>query len=113
MGCLVALVAVALPRLADLVLWRARPERFRAAFGGSRVWPVLGIACFPLTTLLYVFRWAPAGGLRGVDWLWLILAVALDSNAAGSAHTNRDKVPRYGTAGAVPPRPNAITPGVP
>jgi hypothetical protein len=81
-GCLFALVFGAAPRVATLLLWRARPDRVAAAFGGRRVWPALGIVFLPLTTLLYVLRRPPAG-LAGRDWLWLLLSLALDVGQAG------------------------------
>ena len=94
MGCLFALFAGAFPRVADIILWLARPAQFTAPFGGAWLWPALGILFLPLTTLFYVFMWSPAGGIQGFDWFWLFLAVMLDiGNAAGSAYTNRDKVP--------------------
>jgi hypothetical protein len=94
MGCLFAIFAGAFPRFADIILWLARPEQFTAPFGGGWLWPALGIVFLPLTTLFYVFMWSPARGIEGLDWLWLILAVSLDiGNAAGTAYTNRDKVP--------------------
>ena len=106
MGCLFVLFAGAFPRLADIFLWLARPEQFTAPFGGGWVWPALGIVFLPLTTLFYVFMWSPVNGIQGWDWFWLFLAVALDiGNAAGSAYTNRDKVPGYASPSG--PRPVA------
>jgi len=96
MGCLFAIFAGAFPRLADIFLWIARPTQFTAPFGGSWVWPLLGVVFLPLTTLFYVFMWSPATGIQGFDWFWLFLAVMLDiSHLAGSAYTNRDRVPGY------------------
>jgi hypothetical protein len=86
--------AGAFPRLADVLLWIARPTMFTAAFGGSWVWPLLGVLFLPLTTLFYVFMWSPAGGIQGFDWFWLFIAILLDlSHYAGTAYANRDRVP--------------------
>jgi hypothetical protein len=88
-GWLFALVLEAVPRVGTLLLWRARPDRVAAAFGGRRVWPALGIVFLPLTTLLYVLR-RPPTGLAGRDWVWLLVALALDVGRAGRpAATNR------------------------
>ena len=101
MGCLFAIFAGAFPRIADILLWLARPAMFTAPFGGAWLWPLLGILFLPLTTLFYVFMWSPARGLEGFDWVWLALAVALDlSHLAGSAYANRNRVPGYAPVGA-------------
>jgi hypothetical protein len=99
-GCLFAIFAGAFPRIATLVLWLARPVLFSAAFGGSWLWPVLGIVFLPLTTLFYVVLWSPAG-IVGWDWFWLFLAVLLDlGGAASSGYANRDRMPGYSAAPA-------------
>src|SRR5215213_600545 len=84
MPCLFAIFAGFLPRVADLVLWLARPTQFMAPFGGNYLWPILGIIFLPFTTLFYVIMWTPGIGLAGWDWLWLGIAVVMDlSNLAG------------------------------
>lgn len=90
---LFALMAGFFPRLGTLLIWLARPNMFSAAFGGSWLWPVLGIIFLPFTTLMYVILWSPTG-LTGWDWMWLILAVLLDiSHYASTAYGNRDQIP--------------------
>jgi len=55
-------------------------------------WPVLGIIFMPWTTMLYVLV-AP-GGVKGVDWLWIVLGVVVDITFwSGGAWKNRDRVP--------------------
>lgn len=84
MPCLFAIFAGFLPRVADLVLWLARPTQFMAPFGGNYLWPILGIIFLPFTTLFYVIMWTPGIGLGGWDWLWLGIAVFMDiSSLAG------------------------------
>jgi hypothetical protein len=96
MGCLFALFAGAFPRFGTLFIWLARPVYFNAAFGGSWLWPLLGIIFLPFTTLMYVLLWSPGIGLAGFDWFWLILAVVLDlGQIAGTGYANRDRVPGY------------------
>ena len=94
MPCLFALFAGFAPRLATLFMWIARPFMFNAAFGGSWFWPLLGIIFLPFTTLMYVFLVQGVGGIQGLDWLWLILAVLLDiATVAGAGVANRNRLP--------------------
>lgn len=96
MGCLFLLMAGVFPRIADIILWIARPVMFTAPFGGNWLWPVLGIIFLPFTTLFYVFMWTPGIGLTGWDWLWIALAVFMDvSHIVGSYRTNRERIPGY------------------
>ena len=98
MGCLFVMFAGLFPRIGVLLIWLARPTLFLAAFGGSWLWPLLGIFILPFTTLMYVLLWSPAG-IGGWDWLWLALAVIIDVSAAGiSGWANRDRVPGYAGA---------------
>lgn len=96
MPCLFAMFAGLFPRIADLILWIARPVMFNTAFKGSWFWPALGIIFLPLTTLFYVFMYTPGIGLRGWDWLWIGMAVVLDIGHWGhTAWTNRQAIPGY------------------
>ena len=95
MGCLFAVFAGMFPRLGTLLIWIARPLLFSQAFGGSWLWPLLGIIFLPFTTLMYVIVWGP-NGLVGFDWFWIILAVLIDlSHWGGVGYTNRDRVRQY------------------
>ncbi|HJS19798.1 MAG TPA: hypothetical protein VJ785_13710 [Anaerolineales bacterium] len=94
MPCLFALFAGFFPRLGTLFIWIARPNLFSAAFGGSWLWPILGIIFLPFTTLMYVILWSPGIGLTAYDWFWLILAVVLDiMHFSSTAYYNRDRLP--------------------
>ena len=95
MGCLFAAIAAFFPRIGVLFVWLARPAYFNAAFGGSWLWPILGVIFLPFTTLMYALIWSPTSGLVGLDWLWLILAVALDLGGLGSTgYANRERYRR-------------------
>lgn len=101
MPCLFAIMAGFFPRIADAILWIARPTWFLAPFNGNWFWPLLGIIFLPFTTLFYVILWTPGIGLTGWDWLWLILAVLMDiSSLASNVRANRERIPGY--AGANP-----------
>ncbi len=99
MGCLFLLLAGAFPRLGTLFIWLARPNLFNAAFGGSWLWPILGIAFLPITTLFYVLMWTPVIGINGFDWAWLGLAVVLDlMHWSSTIYSNRNQLPGYAPA---------------
>ena len=96
MFCCFAIFAGMFPRLADILIWIARPAKFSAAFGGSWLWPILGIIFLPFTTLMYVILTWGVGGIYGWDWFWLIMAVFLDlSHYAHTAYNNRNAIPGY------------------
>ena len=95
MGCLFVMFASFFPRLAVLFIWLARPVYFNNAFDNAILLPILGVIFLPFTTLMYVLLWS-ATGLSGLDWLWLVLALALDIGHWGaSAYSNRDRIPGY------------------
>ena len=96
MPCLFAFLAVMFPRVADILLWIARPTQFMAPFNGNYLWPILGIIFLPFTTLIYVFVWTPGVGIIGWDWLWLGLAVFLDiAHWTQTGWQNRGQIPGY------------------
>jgi hypothetical protein len=94
MPCLFALFAGFFPRIADIILWIARPAMFTAPFGGNWFWPLLGVIFLPFTTLFYVILWSPVTGLAGWDWMWIGLAVLMDiSNLAGHFRQYQNQIP--------------------
>jgi hypothetical protein len=102
MPCLFAMFAGLFPRLADIFIWIARPNYFTNAFGGSWLWPLLGIIFLPFTTLMYILLWSPTG-LTGWDWLWIVLAVVLDLGHYGyTGYTNRQALPGNKTTPTAP-----------
>jgi hypothetical protein len=106
MGCLFLMFAGLFPRLGVLFIWLARPVYFTAAFGDTILWPILGIVFLPFTTLMYVLLWSPGVGLGAWDWLWLGLALLLDvGHYAGSAYSNRDRIPGMSASGSGPTPP--------
>ena len=91
-GCLTALLP-AFSRMMLLMAWIARPIAMDAAFS-TFILPCLGFMFLPFTTLMYVWLVQGVGGIQGIDWLWLILAVLLDlASTAGAAAANRDRIP--------------------
>ncbi|GAA4797146.1 hypothetical protein GCM10023200_36650 [Actinomycetospora chlora] len=85
--CLLILLLVLGPRALIVVWWLLAPLQWAVAFGGGIVLPILGFLFLPWTTLVYVLV-AP-GGVVGLDWLWLVLAVLVDISAHAGAYGRR------------------------
>jgi len=103
-GCLSALLP-AFSRIMLLMYWISRPVAMDAVFH-TFILPCLGFMFLPFTTLMFVWLSQGVGGVQGIDWLWLILAVLLDlGSIAGAAAANRDRLP-----GSVPGSTQTPTP---
>ena len=86
--CLFVVLLFFGPRSAIALWWIFDTVRFDVTF--SSFWlPFLGFLLAPWTTLMYVLV-AP-GGVNGLDWLWLGLAVVLDlaSYSSGGVYGRR------------------------
>ena len=91
-GCLSALLP-AFARIMLLMYWIARPAMMDLAFN-TFILPCLGFLFLPFATLMYVWLVQGAGGIQGLDWLWLGLAVLLDVvSLGGAAAGNRNRLP--------------------
>jgi hypothetical protein len=115
-GCLTGFVA-GFSRFFLIFAWLARPIAFERVFGGSWILPCLGIMILPFTTLMYVLLITNGvgtiGGLSGLDWLWMALAVVVDLATIGAAGAaNRNQIPQ-GYPGSLPPEPPATPPAAP
>lgn len=91
MGCLFAILGGFFPRVALVLLWIFTTEVDQAY--DSFVVPLLGLIFLPLTALVYALVWSPVGGVEGIDWLWVGLALVLDLSAYGGgarARARRD-----------------------
>jgi hypothetical protein len=82
--CLIILLLVLGPRAVIVAWWFLEPVQWSATFSTFLI-PVLGFVLLPWTTLMYVLV-AP-GGLVGLDYLWLAVALVADlgSHAGTSA----------------------------
>jgi len=90
MCCLIAILAMLGPRAALFLWWLVDPSRWGLAFNGFLV-PFLGFLFFPFTTLVFVALFP--GGIDGLEWLWMGIALALDlGNTFGGAYGNRGRV---------------------
>jgi hypothetical protein len=89
MGCLLAIFAGFFPRIALVCLWIFTNDVDRAY--DSFIVPLLGLIFLPLTTLVYALAWSPVGGVEGIEWLWVGIALVLDLTAyGGGARARRD-----------------------
>jgi len=84
--CLLAVLVLLGPRAAIVVWWLLQPLRWQATFA-TFIWPLLGFIFLPWTTLAYVVV-AP-GGVVGLDWLLLVIGLALDVAAYTGGYGNR------------------------
>jgi hypothetical protein len=90
MCCVFTTLVLAGPRLAILIWWLLNPGRF-SRFFASFMWPLLGFIFLPWTTLAYLLV-AP-GGVHGLDWIWMVLALLIDLGSyGGGAYGNRDRL---------------------
>ncbi len=88
-----------------LMYWISRPAMMNLAFN-TFILPCLGFLFLPFTTLMYVWLIQGAGGIQGIDWLWLILAVLLDVvSVAGAGAANRNRLPGGSTGLTQTPTP--------
>lgn len=86
--CLFIILLVLGPRAVIVVWWLVAPLQWHATFG-TLLWPIIGFLLLPWTTLTYMLV-AP-GGIVGLDYLWLALAVLVDvsSHAGGNVYRRR------------------------
>jgi hypothetical protein len=75
MCCLVATLFMLGPRAAILVWWLLQPLRWSETFD-TFIWPLVGFAILPWTTLMYVLVFPL--GITGFDYIWLAIAVLMD-----------------------------------
>lgn len=84
MPCLFVLLAMILPRVAIVFIWLLT-DWFSRAYQ-TVLWPVLGFFFMPYTTLVYLWARLSAGGVIGLWWLLLVLAILFDvSHWSGAA----------------------------
>jgi hypothetical protein len=80
-GCLLALIVLALPRTVMVVLW-IFTDYLSQAFG-TWVWPLLGFFLLPTTTLAYAVAQNRYEGVSGWGLVLVVLGVLIDLGALG------------------------------
>jgi len=78
------------PRLAILVWYLVKPERWQGTFD-TWVWPLLGSLFLPWTTLAYVvvMRNGAVNGL--LEWLLIVLGLLFDLSSHGGGYKSRGR----------------------
>jgi hypothetical protein len=75
-GCLVALLALAVPRVTLFFMW-IFSERLSIAFD-SFVVGFLGFLILPYTTVFYALAYAPIQGVNGFGWFLVLTGFVMD-----------------------------------
>jgi len=82
MPCLLALLALAFPRVV-IVLVVIFSDYLGQAYE-TTLWPLLGFFLLPLTTLAYAFAINSHGSVSGIYAVLMVLAVLIDLGIVGS-----------------------------
>jgi hypothetical protein len=91
-GCLTAFTAF-FSRMVLLIFYFSRPVAWNATFN-SWLLPCLGFIFLPFTTMVYAWLMQGVGGIQGIDWLWLGLALLSDvATVASAGYANRGMMP--------------------
>jgi hypothetical protein len=88
MPCLIAVLALAFPRLAVVLVWFFNTGYFSRAFG-STLLPLLGFVFLPLTTLTFAYAHnslGQGGQMTSLGWLLTLIALLLDFGLLGGGH---------------------------
>lgn len=96
MCCFLTLFMLLGPRFGGILWWIVQPLRWVSAVGAfdSWLWPALGLLFLPFTTLMYVAVYI--GGITGLEWLLMGLAVLADvASYGGGGYGNRKRIPGY------------------
>ncbi|MFC1617704.1 hypothetical protein ACFL2B_00310 [Patescibacteria group bacterium] len=88
MCCFIASIVLFGPRIVMFFWWLFDPARFDITFT-SFIWPLLGFIFVPWTTMAYILVFP--GGVNGLDWLWIGLALLLDIISYGGGVYSRKK----------------------
>jgi hypothetical protein len=76
MCCVLTILLVLGPRAGIFFWWLFNPARFKLAFTGSFIWPLLMSIFIPWTTIMYMLVFP--GGVKGFEWVWIGLGLACD-----------------------------------
>lgn len=87
MPCLFAVLAVAFPRLAIVLLWLFT-NFFNGVYHGIII-PVLGFLFLPLTLIVYTYFGGPRSSMNGQELVFLGIAVILDLGLVGGSTFRR------------------------
>jgi hypothetical protein len=94
MPCLVALLALAFPRLA-IVLVVLLSDYIGQAYQ-TTIWPLLGFFFMPCTTLAYAWAINSNGSVSGAHLIVVVVAVLMDLGVFGAGEAGRRSSRRGG-----------------
>lgn len=89
MPCLVALLALAMPRFA-IVLVVLFSDYIGRAYEAD-LWPFIGFFVMPLTTLAYAWAINSRGSVAGVHLVIVVVAVLIDLGLIGGSASRRSR----------------------
>ena len=92
MTCLMALMAMAFPRVA-IILVVIFSDYIGTAYQ-TTIWPLLGFFFMPVTTLAYAWAMHSSGSVAGGQLVVVVIAVLIDVGIIGGGATN-PRVRRY------------------
>jgi hypothetical protein len=100
MCCITTLVLIFAPRVGIIFTWLTNQQIFNLAFGDwnflgsivipTWVWPVVGFIFLPWTTLAYLLLFP--GGIEGIKWIVLGVALLIDLAGHGGTYRHRGRV---------------------
>lgn len=90
MGCLLIILAVAAPRVTLAALWLLTDWGYET-FGEVWLYPLLGLAFMPYTTLAYMGAVVNEGAVAGIWLPIVIIAVLVDLAHIGGGVFRRSK----------------------
>ena len=89
MPCLLAILAVAFPRVAIVLLWLFS-NFFNGVYHGIII-PVLGFLFLPLTLIVYTYFGGVRSPMNGQELIVLAIAVILDLGLVGGSAVRRGR----------------------
>ena len=88
MPCLLALLAVAFPRVAIVLLWLF--SNFFAGVYHGIIIPVIGFLFLPLTLIVYTYLAKTSGGhLTTTQFVFIFIAVVVDLGLIGGSYRRK------------------------
>ena len=88
MPCLLALLAVAFPRVAIVLLWLFS-NFFTGVYHGIII-PVIGFLFLPLTLIVYTYLAKTSGGhLTTTQFVFIFIAVVVDLGLVGGSYRRK------------------------
>jgi hypothetical protein len=92
MCCLFLVAALLGPRALAFIWWLLDPARWGTTFP-QPLFGIIGWFVVPWTTLAYTF--VLPGGIEGLDWVVIVVALFVDLGTNGGGAFNRDQRPKW------------------